>query len=96
MAKAKPAATESKEAAPRGRKPNPDAQNGVAPPAPKTASALVWDVAEKIHAKGDQPMPSAVIEQVHKKNPDMNTSTIKTQLARWRQFHGMVTPRAEK
>lgn len=93
MAKAKP---EVNEAAPRGRKPNPDAQNGVAPPAPKTASAAVWAAADAIHAKGNQPTPSIVIEQVHKKNPDMNTSTIKTQLARWRQFHGMVTLRAEK
>lgn len=90
MAKAK---TETKEAAPRGRKPNPDAQNGVAPPAAKTTSALIWEVADKIHAKGEQPVPSAVIEQVQKKNPDANTSTIKTQLARWRQFHGMVEPR---
>lgn len=91
MAKAK---TEVKEAAPRGRKPNPDAQNGVAPPAAKTTSALVWEVADKIHANGGHPVPSAVIEQVQKKNAEVNTSTIKTQLARWRQFHGMVTPRA--
>lgn len=91
MAKAK---AEVKDAAPRGRKPNPDAMNGVSPPAAKTASALVWEVADKIHAKGDQPVPSTVIEQVQKKNADMNPATIKTQLARWRQFHGMVTPRA--
>lgn len=91
MAKAKPAV---KEAAPRGRKPNPDAQNGVAPPAAKTASALVWEVADKLHAKGEQPVPSVVVEQVQKKKADMNVATIKTQLARWRQFHGMVTPRA--
>jgi hypothetical protein len=90
MAKAKAATTE---AAPKGRKPNPDSQNGVAPPSAKTAGAMVWEIADRIHAKGDQPVPSAVIEQVTKKNPDMNVSTIKTQLARWRQFHGMVQPR---
>lgn len=91
MAKAK---TETKDAcAPRGRKPNPDAQNGVAPPAAKTASAAVWEIADKLHAKGEQPVPSVVIELVQKKNPDANVSTIKTQLARWRQFHGMVEPR---
>lgn len=90
MAKAKAAATET---APRGRKPNPDAQNGVSPPAAKTVSAAVWEIADRVHAKGEQPVPSIVIEQVQKKNPEANVSTIKTQLARWRQFHGMVEQR---
>lgn len=78
-----------------GRKPNPDAQNGVSPPNAGTASAAVWAVCDKLAAKSESgtPTPAAVIEEVTKKNPDMNPATIKTQIARWRQFHGFVTPR---
>lgn len=91
MAKAKSEVKDT--ATPRGRKPNPDAQNGVAPPTAKTVSATIWEIADRIHAKGEQPVPSTVIAQVQKKNPEVNVSTIRTQLARWRQFHGMVVPR---
>ena len=93
MAKAKAEATT--EAKPRGRAPNPDAQNGVSPPAAKTASALVWAACDKSAAKTESgaPVPADVIAEVLKKNPDMNQSTIKTQIARYRQFHGMVTAR---
>jgi hypothetical protein len=83
------------EAKPRGRQQNPDSQNGVAPPAAGTASAAVWAACDKLAAKSETgtPSPKAVIEEVQKKNPDVNVSTAKTQIARWRQYHGMVTPR---
>jgi len=93
MARAKKEVTE--EAAPRGRKPNPDAQNGVAPPAAGTASAAVWAAADKLAAKAENgsPSPAAVLAEVQKKLPEVNPSTVKTQIARWRTFHGLVTPR---
>jgi hypothetical protein len=91
MARAKKEATA--EAKPRGRQPNPDAQNGVSPPKAGTASAAVWAVCDKLHDKDTAATPSIVIAEVQKKHADMNPATIKTQIARWRQFHGMVTPR---
>ena len=92
MAKAKAEAAESK---PRGRAPHPDTKNGVAPPAAKTASAAVWSACDKSAAKQESgsPVPADVLAEVLKKNPDMNPSTIKTQIARWRQHHGLVTAR---
>ena len=80
--------------APRGRTPNPDAKNGVAPPNKNTASALVWQECERSAKKNNgAPVPKDVIEAVLAKNGDMATSTIKTQIARWRQYNGLVTQR---
>lgn len=92
MARAKKEA--SAEPAKRGRAPNPDAQNGVSPPKAGTVSAEVWAVCDKQAAKGEMPKPSEVLEAVLKKNAAANPATVKTQIARWRQFNGYVTPRA--
>lgn len=89
MAKAKAAEAEAK---PRGRAPNPDAQNGVAPPNKGTASATVWAECDRSAKKNNGvPVPKDVIEAVVAKNGEMAASTIKTQIARWRQFNGLVT-----
>jgi hypothetical protein len=92
MAKAKKEPTT--EAKPRGRAPNPEAKNGVSPPAAGTTSAAVWAVCDKLNGKGTAATPSVVAEEVMKKHPDVNLSTLKTQIARWRQFNGMTVARA--
>lgn len=92
MAKAKDVTTEAK---PRGRAPHPDAQNGVAPPGKGTTSAIVWAECDRSAKKNDGvPVPKDVIAAVLDKNEGLNPSTIKTQIARWRQFHGLVTQKA--
>ena len=90
MAKAKKEAAEV-----TGRKPNPDAQNGVPPPKAGTNSAAVWAVCDKLAVKAENgnPKAGAVIEAVLAKN-EINEATIKTQLARWRTFHGLTVARA--
>lgn len=93
MARAKKEAPAEKKTG--GRQPNPDAQNGVSPPKAGTLSAAVWAVCDKLAAKaeGGNPKMGDVKAEVEKKNPDANGSTVNTQIARWRMFHGLVTPR---
>lgn len=93
MAKAKKKEAETE--ARRGREPNPDAQNGVSPPKAGTASAVVWAACDKLAAKAESgtPTPADVVAEVLKKLPEANASTIKTQIARWRQFNGHTVAR---
>ena len=67
MARAKKEATE--QAAPRGRAPNPAAQNGVSPPNAGTASAAVWAACDKLAAKAESgnPVMGEVLAEVAKK-----------------------------
>ena len=85
-------ATEAKAS---GRAPNPDAQNGVSPPTAGTASAAVWAACDKLAAKAENgnPKQGDVKAEVAKKSPDANPATVSTQIARWRQFHGLTVSR---
>jgi len=86
--------SEQKEAAAKkGRAPNPDAKNGIAPPKEGTSSAAVWDACEQLKGTELGVVPSAVIAALAADNLTMNSSTVKTQIARWRQFNGMVKSR---
>lgn len=93
MARAKKEVATEKKAG--GRAPNPDAQNGVSPPKAGTGSALVWAACDKLAAKvdGGNPKQGDVKAELDKKNPDMNPATVSTQIARWRQFHGLTVAR---
>ena len=83
--------SEKKEtAAKRGRAPNPDAKNGIAPPKEGTSSAAVWDACEQLKETEAGAVPSAVIAALAADKLTINSSTVKTQIARWRQFNGMV------
>ena len=78
------------EAAPVAEK---DTKNGVTRPATSTASGLVWDVIDSL---GGNPKAGDVVKAVQEQSADANVSTIKTQLARWRTYHGLTVAREAK
>lgn len=94
MARAKKEVAAEKK--PGGRAPNPDAQNGVSPPKAGTSSAAVWAACDKLAAKAENgnPKQGDVKAELEKKTPDLNAATVSTQIARWRQFHGLTVARA--
>ena len=64
-------------------------QNGIRRPKPETETGKVWALADNISASLGQPTPIAnLLEQGQAAG--LNDSTIRTQYARWRAFHGIT------
>ena len=64
-------------------------QNGVRRPKPDTETGKVWKLADDLSAQFGQPTPIANLLDVGQKQ-GLNDSTIRTQYARWRTFHGIA------
>lgn len=69
-------------------------RNGITHPAAGTLCAKVWDAADEISKKTHTIAAAAAVRE-HPLTAGINEATIKTQYARWRQFHG-VTGRLPK
>jgi hypothetical protein len=64
-------------------------QNGITRPASGTTTGKIWDLADKMSADaGGQPVAIGTL-RAHVELKQTNDHTIKTQYARWRQFHGI-------
>ena len=61
-------------------------QNGIARPGEGTVSGRIWATADKISFDTKTVAPIAVLRD-HPNLADVNEATLKTQYARWRQFH---------
>ena len=64
-------------------------QNGVRRPKDGTETGKVWKLADELSAQFGQPTPIANLLDVGQKQ-GLNDSTIRTQYARWRTFHGIA------
>lgn len=64
-------------------------QNGVRRPKTGTETGKVWDLADNLSAQFGQPTPIANLLEVGQAQ-GLNDSTIRTQYARWRTFHGIA------
>jgi hypothetical protein len=62
-------------------------QNGVTRPGAGTLCARVWEVLDKLHAKGEELSFETVRERAGK---EMADATIRTQRQRWNEFHGIT------
>jgi hypothetical protein len=64
-------------------------KNGVTRPASGTATGKIWDLADKLSADAEgQPVPIATL-RAHADLRQTNENTLKTQYARWRNYHGI-------
>ncbi len=63
-------------------------QNGVRRPKPDGACGKVWALADSLSASLGQPVPIAALSQAASAQ-GINDSTIRTQYALWRKFHGV-------
>jgi membrane protein involved in colicin uptake len=86
-AKAKADAKAAQEAAKQTQK-MPE-QNGVRRPRPGGSCAKVWDMADTLSAQLGQPVPIANLSK-DASAAGINDSTIRTQYALWRKFHGVT------
>jgi membrane protein involved in colicin uptake len=64
-------------------------QNGVRRPKPEGACGKVWKLADELSAGLGQPVPIASLSAAATKQ-SINDSTIRTQYALWRKFHGIT------
>lgn len=64
-------------------------QNGVRRPKPETETGKVWGLADAISSSLGQPTPIANLLKDGQAQ-GLNDSTIRTQYARWRAFHGIT------
>lgn len=64
-------------------------QNGIRRPKPETETGKVWSLADAISASLGQPTPIANLLKAGQEQ-GLNDSTIRTQYARWRAFHGIT------
>ena len=64
-------------------------QNGIRRPKPETETGKVWGLADSISASLGQPTPIANLLKAGQEQ-GLNDSTIRTQYARWRAFHGIT------
>lgn len=64
-------------------------QNGIRRPKPDTETGKVWGLADSISASLGQPTPIANLLAAGQAQ-GLNDSTIRTQYARWRAFHGIT------
>lgn len=64
-------------------------QNGIRRPKPNTETGKVWALADSISANLGQPTPIANLLAAGQAQ-GLNDSTIRTQYARWRVFHGIT------
>ena len=64
-------------------------QNGIRRPKPETETGKVWALADSISASLGQPTPIANLLKTGQEQ-GLNDSTIRTQYARWRAFHGIT------
>lgn len=64
-------------------------QNGIRRPKPDTETGKVWALADAISASLGQPTPIANLLKDGQAQ-GLNDSTIRTQYARWRAFHGIT------
>jgi len=67
--------------------PKREQQNGVTRPGAGTLCVKVWDVLDKLHAKGEELTFETVRERAGK---EMADATIRTQRQRWNEFHGIT------
>ncbi len=66
-----------------------DTKNGVTRPGAGTKTGRVWDIADKISAKTNEPaMRKPVLDEAVKQ--EINESTAATQYGKWRKYHGLV------
>jgi hypothetical protein len=83
-----PAQLTAPQPAQRAQRADKQQQNNITRPQAGTKTGLVWDVADEItHKKGD----AAAIAEVRadQRLRQHNEHTLKTQYARWRQYHGI-------
>lgn len=73
------------------RAPNPDARNGVSPPKEGTVSAAIWAVLDDLPE--EQRTAKFVADAL---GEGVNKATVNTQVARWRAYNGLTTPRPPK
>lgn len=64
-------------------------QNGVRRPKPEGACGKVWAMADSLSAQLGQPVPIANLSK-DASAAGINDSTIRTQYALWRKFHGIT------
>ena len=64
-------------------------QNGIRRPKDNTETGKVWGLADAISASLGQPTPIANLLKAGQEQ-GLNDSTIRTQYARWRAFHGIT------
>lgn len=64
-------------------------QNGIRRPKPGTACGNVWAMADEMSSKLGQPVPIADLSK-SASAAGINDSTIRTQYALWRKFHGIT------
>ena len=64
-------------------------QNSIRRPKPDTETGKVWGLADSISASLGQPTPIANLLAAGQEQ-GLNDSTIRTQYARWRAFHGIT------
>lgn len=64
-------------------------QNGVRRPKPEGACGKVWALADALSTQLGQPVPIAQLNAAATAQ-SINDSTIRTQYALWRKFHGIV------
>lgn len=64
-------------------------QNGIKRPKSGTATGRVWEIADHISGQLEAPASIRAVLEAGKAE-GLNDATIKTQYARWRQFHGVT------
>lgn len=79
----------------KGQAPQPPklqklSRNGITRPGANTKTGAIWDAADEISVKHPGQTAATIAElKAHPALRGMNDHTIKTQYARWRQFHGV-------
>lgn len=71
-----------------GRPAATEHQNGIPRPGADTLCAKVWEVLDKLHAKGEPATPVPVFEAL--KGEKIADATVRTQYGRWRKFNGLT------
>lgn len=74
--------------APKAKKPSGDQKNGITRPAAGTMTGQIWDIADKLAAKGPVVRADVMEAAVAK---DIAEATVATQFQRWRIYHGITT-----
>lgn len=75
-------------AADKAAGPARDHQNGIPRPTEGTLCGKVWDVLDKLHAKGEPATPTPAFEAL--KSEKIAAATVRTQYSRWRKYTGLT------
>lgn len=73
--------------APKAKRPAGDTKNGITRPAAGTVTGTIWDIADKLAAKGPVVRADVMDAAVAK---DIAEATVATQFQRWRIYNGIT------